>query len=158
MGRRHVHVIVVPKRVTSALLAALTVLMAGLVYALSGKAYAGEGHLFVDLVARTLGSGELPPADAVLAGLMPAIGNALLFVPWGFLAFMVLDSPRRPRRATYLFTLAGALVFAAAMHVWQQFLPTRVTSVADAAANALGALAGAAMGQGRRDVRVRFEI
>lgn len=158
MGRRHVHVIVVPKVVTSALLAVVTILMAGLVYGLSGKAYAGDGHLFADLVARMLGSGEVPPADAVLAGLMPVIGNALLFVPWGFLAFMVLDSPPRPRRATYLFTLAGALVFAAAMQAWQQFLPTRVTSFADAAANALGALVGAALGQGRRDVRVRFEI
>lgn len=158
MGRRHVHVIVVPKSVTWWLLASLTALMAGLIYGLSGKAYASADWLVVDLAARTAGSGELPSPDAVLAALMPVIGNALLFVPWGFLAFMALDSPRRTRRAAYLLTLAGALLFAGAMHAWQQFLPTRVTSLADAVANALGAVAGAAMAQARRDVHVRFEI
>ena len=89
---------------------------------------------------------------------MPVIANILLFVPWGFLAFVALDSPQRPRRTTYLLTIIGALVVAVALSVWQEFLPTRVTSLPDALANAAGALAGAALGHARKGVRVRFDF
>jgi len=44
------------------------------------------------------------------------------------------------------------------MSAWQEFLPTRVTSPPDALANAAGALAGAALGHARKDVRVRFDF
>jgi VanZ family protein len=44
------------------------------------------------------------------------------------------------------------------MSLWQQFLPTRVTSLSDALANAAGALAGAALGHARKSVRVRFDF
>jgi VanZ family protein len=112
------------------------------------------------MLARLLGSSRGPVSrDALLAGLMPVIGNALLFMPLGFLAFVGLDSPSRRRRgATYAITVVAAVVFAIAMYLWQLTLPTRVTSLPDTLANGAGALAGAALGHARKGVRVRFDI
>ena len=159
MGKRHVHVIPVRKPVTFALLALTTALMATLLYLLSGRAYAADRHPLLEMAAGFLGADRAPVSrDALLAFLMPVIANILLFVPWGFLAFVALDSPRRPRRLTYLMTIVGALVVAGSMYAWQQVLPTRVTSLPDALGNGAGALAGAALGHARKGVRVRFEI
>ena len=159
MGKRHVHVVPVPKSVTVALLVLTTAAMASLLYFLSGKAYAADAHPVRDLLARALGSGRrtLSP-DAVLASLTPAIANMLLFVPWGFFTFIAVDAPPRPRSRSYLITLAAAIVFALLMYAWQQYLPTRVTSLPDTISNALGALAGAALGHARKSVRVRFDF
>ena len=159
MGKRHVHVVAVRKPVTFALLALTTGLMAALLYLLSGKAYAADRHPLLELAAGFLGADRPSVSrNALLAFLMPVFANVLLFVPWGFLAFVALDSPRRPRRLTYLMTIIGALVVAGSMYAWQQVLPTRVTSLPDVLANGAGALAGAALGHARKGVRVRFEI
>jgi VanZ family protein len=159
MGKRHVHVIAVRKPVTFALLALTTVLMIALLYLLSGRAYAADRNPLWELAARMLGSRREPVSrDALLAFLMPVTANVLLFVPWGFLAFVGLDSPRRSRTSTYLLTLIGALVVAGCMYVWQEFLPTRVTAPHDAIANGVGALAGAALGHARKGMRVRFDF
>ena len=158
MGKRHVRVIAVRKPATFALLALVTAMMASLLYVLSGRAYAAERNPLLELTARFLGGGGAPVSrDAVLAFLMPVTANILLFMPWGFLAFVGLDTPKRRRRNTYLLTIIGALAVAAAMALWQELLPTRVTSMADAIANAAGALAGAALGHARKSVRVRFD-
>lgn len=159
MGKRHVHVVPVPKSVTITLLVLTTAAMAGLLYFLSGRAYAGDAHPVRDLLARALGSGRrtLSP-DAVLASLTPAIANMLLFVPWGFFAFIAVDAPSRPRVRSYLITFVAATVFALLMYAWQQYLPTRVTSLPDTISNALGALAGAALGHARKSVRMRFDF
>ncbi len=159
MGKRHVHVIAVRKPVIHALLALVTAAMAGLLYVLSGRAYAADRSPLLELTARLLGGGGAPISrDAVLAFLMPVTANILLFVPWGFLAFVALDTPKRSRTTTYLLTIIGALVVAVAMSLWQELLPTRVTSMADTLANAIGALAGAALGHARKGVRVRFDF
>jgi len=159
MGRRQVHVIRVRPPVTFALLVLTTAAMVALIYFLSGKAYAAETHPIRELLARLLGSGSGPVSrDALLAFLMPVIGNAMLFVPWGFLAFLALDGRMESRRATYVMTIVGALVFSSAMILWQQTLPTRVTSLPDLFANGVGALAGAALGHTRKGVHVHFEI
>jgi len=79
-------------------------------------------------------------------------------VPWGFFAFIALDTRTRPRGWTYAITFLAALAFAAVMWLWQQSLPTRVTALPDTLSNAFGALAGAALGHARRSVRVRFAI
>ncbi len=159
MGKRHVYVIPVRKPATYALLAIVTAAMATLLFVLSGRAYAAERSPLLDLTARLLGGGAVPVSrDAVLAFLMPVFANILLFVPWGFLAFVALDSPRRPRRTTYLLTIFGALIVALLMTAWQERLPTRVTQPSDAFANAAGALAGAALGHARKGVRVRFDF
>ena len=159
MGKRHVYVIAVRKPVTFALLVLTMAAMASLLYLLSGKAYAADTHPIREILAGLLGSKRGPvPRDAVLAFLMPVIANILLFVPWGFLAFVALDSPSRRRSATYAITVVAALVFATAMYVWQLYLPTRVTSLADTLANGAGALAGAALGHARKGVRIRFDF
>jgi glycopeptide antibiotics resistance protein len=159
MGRRQVHVIRVRPAVTFVLLALTTAAMAGLIYFLSGKAYAAETHPIREILARLLGSGRGPVSrDALLAFLMPIIANILLFVPWGFLAFLALDGRLRSRGAAYLMTVVGALVLSAGMVLWQQTLPTRVTSMPDLFANGLGACAGAALGHARKGVHIRFDV
>lgn len=159
MGKRQVHVIVVRKGVTVALLVLTAAAMAAFLYLLSGKAYAAETHPIRELLSRLLGSGRGPVSrDALLAFLMPVVANILLFMPFGFLTFLALDGPARPRKVTYAMTLVAAIVFASAIVVWQQYLPTRVTALPDAIANGVGALAGAAAGHARKGVRVRFEV
>ena len=157
MGKRQVHIIVVRKGITVALLALTTTAMVSLLYFLSGKAYVGDRHPVRDLLARVLGRQALSP-DAVLALLTPAIANMFLFVPWGFLAFIAVDTPSRPRVRSYMVTFAAAIVLASLMYLWQQYLPTRVTALPDTISNALGALAGAALGHARKSVRVRFDF
>jgi len=159
MGKRHVYVVPVRKPVTFALLGIVTAAIASLLFVLSGRAYAAERSPLLELTARFLGGGGAPVSrDAVLAFLMPVTANILLYVPWGFLAFVALDLPGRPRRTTYLLTIIGALIVAVALALWQELLPTRVTSMPDALANAAGALAGAALGHARKSVRVRFDF
>jgi glycopeptide antibiotics resistance protein len=156
---RAMHVIHVRKGTTVALLVFTSGVMVAMLYLLSGRAYAAETHPYREIVARILGSSGPGPVsrDALLAFLMPVIANILLFMPWGFLAFLALDSPKRSRTSTYSLTVLAAVLFAAAMFVWQQFLPTRVTSPFDTIANAAGALAGAALGHARKAFRVRFD-
>ena len=159
MGKRQVHVVVVRKPVTFALLVLTMAAIVGLLYLLSGKAYAADTHPVREILSRLLGSGRGPvPRDAVLAFLMPVIANILLFMPLGFLAFVGLDSPRRNRGVTYAITVVAAVVFATAMYLWQLSLPTRVTSLPDTVANGVGALAGAALGPARKGVRVSFDV
>lgn len=157
MGKREVRTVVVRKRMTVALLVLTSVAMCALLYYLSGKAYAGTSHPAGDLLGRIVRGGATPSRGALLAALMPIIANTLLFIPWGFLMFVALDSPARPRSHAYLVTFFAGLLFAVAMSVWQVFLPTRVTSPIDALANAAGALAGAMGGHLRKQVRVQFE-
>jgi len=159
MGKRQVHVIAVRKPVTLALLVLTTALMAMLLYLLSGKAYAAADNAWWEMGASFLGYGREPISrHAFLAFLMPIIANVLLFVPLGFLTFLALDSPRRPRKSSYALTIVTAVIVAVAMYVWQHFLPTRVTSLTDTIANGAGALAGAALGHARKGVRVRFDF
>jgi VanZ family protein len=159
MGRRQVHVIRVRTPVTLALLVLVTAAIAALIYFLSGKAYAAETNPIREILARLLGSGHGPLSrGTVLAFLMPIIANILLFVPWGSLLFLVLDGRMPSRRWAYAVTVVGAVAFAAGLLVWQQFLPTRVTSLPDMVANGLGALAGAALGHTRKGVHVRFDF
>lgn len=149
----------VRKPVTWTLLVLATAALAGMIYGLSGKAYAADTDPLREIVARLLGSGREPVSrSTLLAFLMPIAANVLLFVPWGFLSFVALDRPLRPRKVSYAITFVAALVLAAALYVWQQFLPTTVTSLPDSFANAIGALGGAALGQARKDVRVRFDF
>jgi glycopeptide antibiotics resistance protein len=159
MGKRHIRAIVLPKRATVALLVLTSVLMLLLLWFLSGKAYAGDAHPVREVFARLLGwERQGLSRDAALAFLLPVLGNVLLFVPWGFLLFLALDTPERPRVRSYAITLVGGIVFALAMFAWQHFLPSRVTMLGDALANGLGALTGAALGHARKRVYVRFDF
>ena len=156
MGKREVHVVPVPKWATVILLVLVSAAMAALIYVLSGRAYANASHPIRDLIVRMLRAGSVP-RPTLLAVLMPVFANVLLFVPWGFLTFVALDSPDRPRRTSYVLTVLSGVVFAALINAWQYTLPTRVTTPADSIANGCGALAGAVLGHLRKMVRVRFE-
>ena len=158
MGKRETRTIVVRKHTTIFLLVLVSLGMAGLLYWLSGRAYATGSQAIVEFGQRLLlREGPRPSRQALLASLMPVIANMLLFIPWGFLTFLALDTPTRSRFKTYLMTFIAGLLFAAAMEIWQYFLPTRVTSWLDALSNALGALLGAIGGHLRKQVRVQFE-
>ncbi len=157
MGRREVRVVVIRKWVTFVLLALLSGVMVFLIYYLSGKAYANESHPARDMLIGAFGGARFS-RSAVLAGLMPVAANALLFVPWGFLTFLAIDKAERPRSRTYALTVLAGLLFAAAVMIWQSYLPTRVTSPADLFANSLGALGGAIIGHLRKTVHVQFEF
>src|ERR1051326_1011311 len=87
MGKREVRIVVVPKWATAVLLVTTSAAMIALVSALSGRAYASEPLSVRDLVTRIM---ERSP-HAALVAMMPLAANALLFVPWGFFAFLVLD-------------------------------------------------------------------
>jgi VanZ family protein len=156
MGKQQVRVIVVPKRATVMLLLLTSVSMIALLFFLSGKAYARDSYPLSELLTRIVRGERGFSRDSILAALMPVIANMLLFVPWGFLTFVALDTPARPRRRTYLLTIAAGLVFAVALEVWQAFLPTRVTNPLDALANTAGAFAGALAGHLRKQVYVSF--
>jgi glycopeptide antibiotics resistance protein len=158
MGKRQVHVVRVPRPATVALLVLTTAAMIALLYFLTGKAYVTGAHPFRELVARSLGSERPLSRGALLAFLMPVLANMLVFVPWGFFAFLALDTPSRPRAWTYLLTVIAAFAFAVILVLWQESLPTRVTALPDTISNTLGALAGAALGHARKSVRIRFAI
>ncbi|HEX8154591.1 MAG TPA: VanZ family protein [Thermoanaerobaculia bacterium] len=157
MGKREVRVIVVSKVATAALWIVVSAGIAALVWFLSGKAYSTDVHPVREILGRLLGSRALS-RDALLAYLMPTAGNALLFLPWGFLLFLALDTPSRPRFRSYAITLVGGVLFSSALQLWQEFLPTRVTGMADGLANVAGALTGAALGHMRKQVHVRFDF
>ena len=157
MGKREVRTIVVRKYATFVLLVLVSAGMAALLYFLSGKAYTNDAHPVRDLLVSLIRSQERPMSRAtLLAGLMPVIANILLFVPWGFLMFVLLDRAERPRKRTYAIVVLAGLIFAIAMQLWQLVLPTRVTGYTDALANALGVLAGAVAGHLRKLLYVRF--
>lgn len=83
-------------------------------------------------------------------GISQLLGNALMFVPFGFLAPL-----RWPRIDTAIGILVTATAFSVAIEVLQFVLPTgRQSSVTDVVMNAMGALAGyALMVAIRRSVR-----
>jgi glycopeptide antibiotics resistance protein len=155
MGRSEVRVIRVSKRASAVLLVLATAAIAALLWWLSGRAYARIGA--AEVVAQLADSPRAFTNVRVIAALMPIAANLCLFVPWGFLLFVVLDGPSRPRRRSYALTFACGLLFALALAAWQLTLPTRVTTFADAFPNGLGALAGAACGHLRKQVHLRFE-
>lgn len=157
MGKRDVRVVVVRKWLTALLLAVTTAAMAALVYALSGRAYASHTHS-ASAVAHTLAHALEVPRDVVIADLMPVAANMLLFVPWGFFTFLLVDRPSRRRVFAYAITLAAAVVFIGAIGLWQLYLPTRIMTSFDSAANLAGVLLGAIAGHLRKQVRVRFQV
>jgi glycopeptide antibiotics resistance protein len=153
MGKREVRIVVVPKWATAVLLVTTSAAMIALVSALSGRAYASEPLSVRDLVTRIM---ERSP-HAALVAMMPLAANALLFVPWGFFAFLVLDRSGRSRAMAYTITILGGALFAIAISAWQSLLPMRLTTIADSIANVAGTFAGAAAAHLRKRLRVRFD-
>lgn len=69
--------------------------------------------------------------------------NAIAYVPLGALACLVCRTSGMTGRRAILRAVLGCAVFSLAMEVLQLFVPFRVSSLADVAANAFGGLAGA---------------
>jgi VanZ family protein len=156
MGSRGVRIVVIPKWVTFVLLVLTTAAMAAFVYVLSGRAYATGRNPLGNLMVRAV-EHNAPSGDVMLAAFMPFTLHALVFLPWGFLCFALIDRPSIPRSRTYLFTLFAALALAMLFVAWQIVLPTRVLTLNDVLANATGALVGASLAHLRRQVRIRFD-
>jgi len=157
MGKRQVRIIVVPKWVTFSLLLVVSLLIAALVYWLSGKAYSTEDEPIVRLMLGVMHRQKAPSRNVVLYDLMPVIANILLFLPWGFLAFLLFDSPSRTRVAAYVATVIFGAIFATVLVVWQEYLPTRVTGPLDGLINVAGAFGGALAGHLRKRIRIQFD-
>lgn len=157
MGSKGVRIVVIPKWVTAVLLALVTGGMAAFIWALSGRAYATGSQPLRTLLLRVMRSGPVPSRAALLAALMPFVAQALLFVPWGFLFFALIDGPERPRLRTYVITVVAGVALAFIFIAWQSFLPTRVITPFDSLASATGACAGAAIAHLRRGVRIQFQ-
>lgn len=157
MGKREVRVIVIRRRVTAALLILVSVAMLSLIGFLSGKTYSSETRGPAAEVV-TLTQFRSVSYARLIAALMPLLADVIAFVPWGFLAFMVLDKKERPRFRTYVLTCAAAVAFALGLVLWQYaLLATRVTTFGDTIFNFAGALIGATLGHLRRSVRIRFD-
>lgn len=158
MGRT-VRRIAVSRRVSVLLLTLVTLTILLATIWLSGHAYQKLDPIpfrEIRLLASKLSQGPLPMAT-VVALLTPMVLNILIFLPWGFLAFIVLDTPERPVTESYLLTFLLAVAFSGGVEAWQYFLPTRVMDINDVIANGIGALAGAILGHMRKRVRVEFE-
>ena len=156
MGKKEIAVVHIPRWLTVLVWLAITAAMVGIVYELSGRAYARETRV-VDIIA-TLRRyrGGSASASSVLAAVSPAMVDVLFFLPWGIFAFLSIDREGR-RVLTYLLTLLLGVAFALALMAWQESLPTRITNGVDAAWNVAGCALGAIAAHARKRVRFRFE-
>jgi glycopeptide antibiotics resistance protein len=150
--------ILIRKPVTVLLLLATSVAIVALTVWMSGRSYENfEPIPFDDLRFLAKRLGEKPIATHVLALIIvPMIANILLFVPWGFFAFIALYSVERPTMQTYLLTILLGFSFTLGIEAWQYFLPSRVADVNDVIWNTSGTILGAFLGHAR--LRVRFEF
>lgn len=159
MAREDVRVVTIRKWVTFLLLVVVTVAMLGITLSLSGHTYRkvdAEPFHDVKRLAARLSEGPTP-FPVFVALIMPLLLNILLFMPWGFLMFVLLDSPRRATSTSYLLTILLGLALSLGVEAWQYFLPTRVTDINDVIWNGTGAAVGAVFGHLRKRVRVAFE-
>lgn len=159
MARRTERLVVVKRRTTFLLLILVTATIIGITLWISGKAYAKVDPVpFRELRVLSARLAEGPmPMPTLIALTMPLMLNVLLFMPWGFLMFILLDTPSRPFFQSYLLTFLIAIAFSFGVEAWQYFLPTRVTDVNDVIWNGAGAVVGAVFGHLRKRVRVAFE-
>ena len=138
MGKREVRVVVVRKPVTIALLVVVSIAMLALVYALSGHAFVRIERSVIDIIALVA-------------------ANVILFIPWGFLAFIVF-SPKKPRAMTYVLTIVFGALFSLGVAAWQSTQPAPLTIYRDTIWNVIGTLLGAIAAHLRKSVRVRFPL
>jgi glycopeptide antibiotics resistance protein len=151
--------VVVPKPLTLFFLLCVTIVIITVTVWMSGKSYANLDPIpFDDIryLARRLGA--KPISTHILAVIvMPMIANVLLFVPWGFLLFIVLYNTERPTLQTYVLTVLLGLSFSLGIEGWQYFLPSRVADINDVIWNTSGTMVGALLGHARLRVRFEFE-
>jgi glycopeptide antibiotics resistance protein len=151
--------VIVRKPVTVLLLLATTVAIVLVTVYMAGKSYENFDPIpFDDLrhLARRLAS--RPISTHILAVIVvPMIANVLLFVPWGFLAFITFYTVERPTLQTYVLTILLGFSLTLGIEAWQYFLPSRVADVNDVIWNTSGTILGAILGHVRLRVRFDFE-
>jgi glycopeptide antibiotics resistance protein len=159
MGARHVRTVVVGKFATVLLLIAMTAAIALSTLWISGKAYTKVDPVpfqALRVLKARLAEGPVPfPTFVALAS--PMVFNILLFLPWGFLVFVLLDKPDRPVPQSYLLTFIFSIAFSSTVEATQYFLPTRVTDINDVIWNVCGGVLGAALAHLHRRVRITFQ-
>src|ERR1051326_1276042 len=103
----------VKRPVTILLLLAVTIAIAAMTTAITGKSYSKVDPIpFEDLRHLAPRLEHRPMATTTLSIIvMPVIGNTLLFLPWGFLMFISLYSVERPTVQTYVLTILLGLSF-----------------------------------------------
>lgn len=156
---RPVRTVTIGRPTTIVLLLLMTVVIALVTLWASGKAYTKVDPVpFHELkvLQEKLAEGPIP-FPIFVALISPLILNVLLFLPWGFLAFLVLDTPSRSALQSYLLTALLAIGLSFAVEATQYFLPNRVSDINDVIWNSTGALVGAFFGHLRKRVRIAFE-
>lgn len=126
---------------------------------LSGKTYKKvdpEPFRELKIIQEKFSEGTLPFRVMVELG-MPIIMNMLIFMPWGFLLFILLDDEERMAIESYVLVFMLAFGFSSLVEAWQYFLPTRVMDINDVIWNVSGAMIGAALGHVQKRVRFDFE-
>lgn len=151
--------VVIKKPLTVLLWLATTVVIVAITVWMAGRSYENfEPIPFDDLryVAKRLA--ERPISTHILAVIIvPMIANVLLFVPWGFFAFITFYTVERPTLQTYVLTILLGFSFTLGIEAWQYFLPSRVADVNDVIWNTSGTILGALLGHARLRVRFEFE-
>lgn len=153
------HEIIVRKWTTVLLLAATTLAIISITVWMAGKSYENFDPIpFDDLRYLAKRLNERPISTHILAVIVvPMIANVLLFVPWGFLAFITFYTLDRPTLQTYVLTILLGFSFTLAIEAWQYFLPSRVADVNDVIWNTCGTVAGALLGHARLRLRLEFD-
>src|SRR5688572_9806672 len=106
MSKRTVRLVTVRRRMTLLLLILMSIVIGTIMLSLSGKAYAKVAAVpFREILLLKQKLAEGPTSVPLIVALtMPLILNVLLFMPWGFLAFVFFDTPDRPAHQSYLLT------------------------------------------------------
>ena len=123
--------VTIKRPITWLLLIATTITIVVLTVIVAGKSYTKIDPIpFEDLRHLAHRVEHRPISTQILSLiLVPIIGNILLFLPWGFLAFISFYTVDRPTVQTYVLTILLGLTFSAAIEAWQYFLPTRVADI-----------------------------
>lgn len=151
--------VVVRKPLTVVLWLATTLAIVTITVWMAGRSYENfEPIPFDDLRYLAKRLAGRPISTHILAVLVvPMIANVLLFVPWGFLAFITFYTVERPTLQTYILTILLGFSFTLGIEAWQYFLPSRVADVNDVIWNTSGTILGALLGHARLRVRFEFE-
>lgn len=149
----------ISKRMTALLFLLTTAALITVTVMLSGKTYKKvdpEPFRELRIIQEKFVEGSLPFRVMVELG-MPIIMNIMIFVPWGFLLFVLLDDGERMSIESYVLVFMLAFGFSSLVEAWQYFLPTRVMDINDVIWNVSGALLGALLGHLQKRVRFEFE-
>lgn len=159
MAKKKTKTLHISKRMTALLFLLTTAALITVTVMLSGKTYKKvdpEPFRELRIIQEKFAEGSLPFRVMVELG-MPIIMNIMIFVPWGFLLFVLLDDGERMSIESYVLVFMLAFGFSSLVEAWQYFLPTRVMDINDVIWNVSGALLGAVLGHLQKRVRFEFE-